>query len=181
VALALASFLAVIAITRNGNARVASKSSVHSGGLGTLPPPPAVYAHCRKANLGRGMICGVFTIPQGYIFSLNFTFEIHTRHLSNFSLPQLPASFGLPLGSSLFLTLQLWYTPKSTLHSRETSAFSKSRENVVEWRLEPGSTNFAACNISLQKVAIPLHSSHHHTNLHPRSLKDQHHTSSSSS
>jgi hypothetical protein len=99
------------------------------------------------------MICGVFTIPQGYKVSLNFPFEIHTRHPSNFSLSQLPASFGLPLGSSLFLTLQLWYNPKSTLHSTETSAFSKSWENVVEWRLERGSTNFTACNISLQKFA----------------------------
>src|SRR5271154_4361050 len=106
VTLTLASLLAVPAITRNGNARVASKSSVHPGGLGTASPP-AVYARYRKANLERGMICGVFTIPQGYKFLLNFTFEIHTRHPSNSSLPQLPASFGLPLGSSLFLTLQL--------------------------------------------------------------------------
>ena len=105
VALTLASLLAVPAITRNRNARVASKSSVHPGGLGAPPPSPlsAVYARCRKANLEWGMICGVFTIPQGYKFLLNFTFEIHTRHPSNSSLPQLPASFGLLLGSSLFL------------------------------------------------------------------------------
>ena len=57
------------------------------------------------------------------------------------------------------------------LHSRETSVLSKSRKTVVKRCLKPALTNFAACHISLQKVALspPLVSpSHAFTPLKPQ-------------